>query len=331
MVRSIARRILAVPLVAKLVGANVIIVASAVLLQSFAFSGRTAELVTVVIGLSAALLVNLVLVRVALKPIDELENLAERVSGGDFEARGEPSVFADKELARLGQTVNQLLDALAAERRRIQELGAQVMRAQDVERASISRELHDSIAQTLAAVRFQVAAASREADQSEARNRLAAVNAMISSAMEEIMNVSYTLHSRVAEDLGIEAALRALARQVRERSGVEVTLQVNHSTIAPAAIPPATSATLFKVAEEVLRSIETRSDAGTAVINLVLAEGSVSIEITDDGDVAEIPLMPGLNQVKDRVLLAGGKMTIGTTESGGMRVRAEMKTMRAAS
>jgi signal transduction histidine kinase len=205
------------------------------------------------------------------------------------------------------------------------------MQAQDVERASISRELHDSIAQTLAAVRFQVAAAARETDAGETRNRLAAVNAMISSAMEEIMNVSYTLHSRVAEDLGIEAALSALARQVRDRSGIEVTVNVKHAALSTGAISPSLSATLFRVAEEVLRSIETRSDAGSASVDLMVAETFVSIEITDDGDSAEIPLLPGLNSVKDRVLLAGGKMTIGTTESGGMKVRAEMKTMRAAS
>jgi signal transduction histidine kinase len=329
--RSIVNRILGVPLVAKLIGANVIIVASAVLLQALAFQGRRAEVVTVITGLAFALLVNLLLVRLALRPIVELEELASRVSHGDFDARGEASLFADKDLAGLRNTVNDLLDSLAAERRRIQDLGAQVVRAQDVERASVSRELHDSIAQTLAAVRFQLAAAGRETQPGEMRNRLAAANGMISSAMEEIVSVSYSLHSRVAEDLGIEAALRTLARQVEERSGIDVTVRVGCGS-GTIPVSGATSATLYKVAEEALRSVEIRGGAKSAIVSLFVTNGSVNIEVTDDGATTdEVPIRPGLISVKDRVLLAGGKMSIEIEPAGGMTVTAELKTMRAAS
>jgi len=332
MLKNLARRILGVPLVAKLIGANIIIVASAVLLQALAFSGRRAELLTVIIGLTAALVVNLLLVRLALRPIEELEDLASRVSQGDFDARGTPSLYADKDLAHLRDTVNELLDSLAAERKRIQELGAQVVEAQDIERATVSRELHDSIAQTLAAVRFQLAAAGREAQLGDMRNRLAAANGMISSAMEEIVNVSYSLHSRVAEDLGIETALRTLARRVEERSDLDVAVRINYTATGASAFAGATSATLYRVAEEALASIEMRGGAKSAVVSLNVTDAAVNIEVTDDGRVIDgVAIRPGLISVKDRVLLAGGKMTIDAAPSGGMRVMAELRTMRAAS
>jgi signal transduction histidine kinase len=331
MLQNLARRVLGVPLVAKLIGANVIIVASAVLLQSLAFSGRRAELLNVIIGLAAALCVNLLLVRLALRPIEELEDLAHRVSNGDFDARGAPSLYADKDLARLRDTVNELLDSLAAERKRIQELGAQVVEAQDIERATVSRELHDSIAQTLAAVRFQLSAAGRETQVGEMRNRLAAANGMISSAMDEIVNVSYSLHSRVAEDLGIEAALRTLARQVEERSGLDVMVRINHGA-AVNRIGGATAATIYRVANEALRSSELSGRATSVVVSLSVTDVSVNIEVTDDGeDTDAVAIRPGLISMKDRVLLAGGKMTIDAAPSGGMRVMAELRTMRAAS
>lgn len=332
--RRIYRRLLAVPLAAKLIGANVIVVASAILTQSVVFAGRNgAELVTVIVALAAASLVSVLLVRVALRPIEELEDLAERVSAGDFEARGDPSPFADKDLSRLGATVNSLLDSLAAERKRIQSLGAEVVRAQDLERANVSRELHDSIAQTLAAVRFQLAAAMREEEPGEVRNRLAAANGMISAAMDEVMNVSYSLHSRVAEDLGLEAALGTLVRQVHDRSGLEVT--VNTSPVAHA-IPSGVSATLFRVAEEALRDIEMRSEAKSATVDLRVLDGRVRIEIAGDGRGAssglhDLGLRSGLASVKDRVMLAGGKMAIDSTSRGGTLVIAELQTMKAAS
>ena len=332
MIKSLARRILGVPLVAKLIGANVIIVASAVLLQALAFAGRRAELVTVIVALAAALVVNLLLVRLALRPIEELEELAERVSAGEFDARGAPSLYADKDLARLRDTVNDLLDSLAAERKRIQDLGAQVVEAQDIERATVSRELHDSIAQTLAAVRFQLAAAARETQIGEMKNRLAAANGMISAAMEEIVTVSYSLHSRVAEDLGIEAALRALAAQVESRARFTVDISVTDGSRTLSAIPGVTAATLYRVVEESLRSAEERQDVSSVRISLYATDSTVNIEVADDSDRnGDSAVHSGLASVKDRVLLAGGRMKIDTAPSGGTRVTAELRTMKAAS
>jgi signal transduction histidine kinase len=235
-----------------------------------------------------------------------------------------PSPYADKDLTRLSETVNGLLDSLAQERKRIQDLGAQVVRAHDVERANVSRELHDSIAQTLAAVRYQLVAASREEDPGEVRNSLAAANGMISAALEEVVNVSHNLHSRVAEDLGLEAALGTLARQVEGRSGATVEIVVSSRAQA---IPPAVSATLFRVAEEALRELEMHRDGKSATVNVDAGDGFVRLEVTFDG---EQPAPPGLTLMKDRVTLAGGSMTI-ENRNGGTRVTAELKPMKVAS
>ncbi|HZI99124.1 MAG TPA: histidine kinase [Gemmatimonadaceae bacterium] len=325
MMSGLTRRILGVPLVAKLIGANVIIVASAFVLQASAVSslGR-AEIVTAVAALALASVVNFLLVRLALKPVRELETLALRVTEGEFDARGVSSPYADKDLARLSDTVNSLLDSLAEERRRIQDLGADVVRAHDVERASVSRELHDSIAQTLAAVRYQLAAAGREEESSEIRNSLAAANAMISTAMDEIVTMSNSLHSRVAEDLGLEAALGTLARHVESTSGAAVEVIVSSQAKR---LPPAVSATLFRVAEEALRELEMHRGGKSATVSVDAGEGHVRLEVFYDGHE---PARAGLSLMKDRVMLAGGVMTI-ENQNGGTRVTAELKRMKAAS
>ena len=322
---TLKRRILSVPLVAKLIGANVIIVASVFLLQASAISRLSrGEIAVAVVALSLASLVNFLLVRLALKPIAELEMLAVRVNKGEFDARSVQSPYADKDLSRLSETVNSLLDSLAEERRRIQDLGAQVINAHDVERANVSRELHDSIAQTLAAVRYQLAAAAREDEPAEVRNSVAAANAMIASAMDEIVSMSKSLHSRIAEDLGLEAALGTLARQVKGRSGTVVEIVVSpHARL----LPPAVSSTLFRVAEEALREIEMQRDGKAATLSVDAGDGFVRLEVVYDG---EGPARAGLTLMKDRVTLAGGMMTI-ENRNGGTRVTAEIKRLRAAS
>jgi len=334
LMQRLSRLVLGVPLVGKLIGANVVIVAAAVVAHSLVASGSGRfDMVVVVVALALASLVNFLLVRIALRPIDDLEDLAERVSAGDFAARGTPSPFADASLLRLGNTVNGLLDSLAAERRRIQDLGAEVVYAQDAERARVSRELHDSIAQTLAAVRFQLSAAGTEA-RGELKDRIAAANSLVGAAMEEVKNVSYSLHPRVAEDLGLEAALDTLARQVENRSGIAVSVT---SRVAGAPIPVNIAATLFRVAQEALRNIEMHSHAGSATVDVMSHNGRIRVEVADDGcgfDPASVR-SPGarsaLASVKDRVTLAGGVLNIVSAPNGGTRVTAELNTMRVAS
>jgi signal transduction histidine kinase len=332
--QRIIRRILGVPLLGKVLGANVLIVVAMLAAHAFAVgpqnSGEVAIIATTIVLASA---ISLYLVGLALRPVRELERLASRISQGEFDARVSRSPFADADLAHLASTVNGLLDALAAERKRIQDLGAEVVYAQDEERSRASHELHDSIAQTLAAVRFQVAAASAEATP-DMKNRLIAISSLLGSAMEDVRNVSYSLHPRVAEDLGLEAALTALAGQVHQRSGIKVNVS---ASIEGRQVPSNVSTTLFRVAQEALRNIEMHSRAKTANVEICSRDDSIRIEVSDDGKgfdqrLAQIPVgRSGLALVRDRVALAGGSMQVDSSPNGGTRVVAEMKTLRAAS
>ena len=330
----IYRCILGVPLVAKLIGANVIIVAASIAVQAaFVRGASRAELFAVVVALAGASVANVFLVRLALDPIRQLQDLANRVSAGEFAARVDPSPLADMHLTQLTTTLNGLLDSLAGERSRIQALGAEVVFAQDAERARISRELHDSIAQTLAAARFQVVAARGEAP-AELQNKLTAIGSLLGSVMEQVKNVSYSLHPRVAEDLGLESALTSLAKQVYERSRVKVNVTVS---IAGEPLPQNISATLFRVAQEALRNIEMHASAKSASIDVNGRNGSIRIEVSDDGcgfdqAWAVVPACgSGLARVRDRVALAGGSMSVDSIPNGGTRVTAELKTLKAAS
>ncbi len=325
----LVQALLGVPLVAKLIGANVLIVASAIAVQIFAFgSSHQAELLSLLGALAIASAVNVFLVRLALKPIADLEAVSGRVSNGEFTARTVPSPFADAELAHLAITVNGILDSLAVERRRIQLLAAEVVHAQDAERARVARELHDSIAQTLAAVRLQLSATAANA-QADLKNQIVAASALVGSALEEVKNVSYSLHPRVAEDLGLETALGALANQVKERSGTHVYFRFS---VDGPPVPKNVSATLFRVAQEALRNIEMHSRAKYATVEVVAKEGLIRIEVADDGcgfDPAQVvsgAQKTGLSTVKDRINLAGGSMKIDSIPNGGTRVVAELRT-----
>ncbi|HXL86837.1 MAG TPA: histidine kinase, partial [Gemmatimonadaceae bacterium] len=154
------RAILGIPLELKLLGANLIIVVVAVLLfgANSIQPGRLGDAYVFVVALIIGAAVNLALVKLALRPIDALERVARRVSEGRLAERVPASLVADSGVAHLSRTINEMLDSLEAGRDRMRKLGAEVVYAGERERARVARELHDSVAQNIAAATFQITA-----------------------------------------------------------------------------------------------------------------------------------------------------------------------------
>ncbi|HVS61652.1 MAG TPA: histidine kinase, partial [Gemmatimonadaceae bacterium] len=257
----------------------------------------------------------------ALRPINALERVAKRVSEGRLSERVPASIVADRELNHLSTTINEMLDTLEAGRDRMRKLGAEVVYAEERERAQVARELHDSVGQTLAAASFQVTAAAHEIGSHDASPRLAEVRELLRTAVEEIRNVSRSLHPRVATDLGLPTALEALGDATQQRSLVEVRVNVD---ICGVVIPAALSATLYRVAQEALRNVERYADAGRATVSLRARPGYVELEVNDDGHGFEgSPERrggSGFATMRERLSLAGGELHIDTAGDHGTRV-----------
>jgi len=321
------RATLGVPLDIKLLGANLIILGVAVLALLGPVQlgpGHLSDLYVVVAALIVGATVNFALVKVALRPINALERVAKRVSEGRLSERVPISLLADRELTHLSNTVNEMLDSLAAGRNRMRKLGAEVVYAEERERAQVARELHDSVGQTLAAASFQIAAAANEIGSHPGAARLATVRELLRTALEEIRNVSRSLHPRVAADLGLPSALEALGDATRERSLVDVRVNVDVSGVV---IPLALSATLYRVAQEALRNVEKHADAGHATVSLRARPGYVELEVSDDGRGFEGPLEKqrndsGFAKMRERLSLAGGELHIDIAADRGTRVTA---------
>jgi signal transduction histidine kinase len=319
------RALLRVSLEVKLVGANLIIVGLAVVIlfaPARLLPGPLTDIYVVLTALIVGAMVNLVLVRLALRPINELERVSKLVSEGRLSERVPASIVADRELMHLSTTINEMLDSLAAGRERMRKLGAEVVYAEERERAQVARELHDSVGQTLAAATFQIAAVAHEIGNHSASARLAGVRELLRTALEEIRNVSRSLHPRVATDLGLPTALEALGDATQQRSLIDVQVTVDIDGVT---IPSALAATMYRVAQEALRNVERHADAGRATVSLRARPGYVELEVKDDGRGFEGPMEKkraesGLATMRERLSLAGGELHIDTAGDRGTRV-----------
>jgi two-component system sensor histidine kinase UhpB len=219
------RLILEVPLEMKLLGANLIIVGVAglllfgpVRLQPTRLTDASIIMTVLILGAT----VNFVLVRLALGPIESLERVARWVSEGRLAERVPVSIVADHELARLSKTINEMLDSLAAGRERVKKLGAEVIYAEERERAQVAQELHDSVGQKLADASFQIAAAANEMKSDARATRLAEAKALLRMSIDEIRNIAGLSHPHVVFDLGLPRALEQLRDATRHHSLADV-------------------------------------------------------------------------------------------------------------
>jgi signal transduction histidine kinase len=204
-VPAILRWILGAPLWMKLLGSNAIIAIAALVAVRIASNhGESfALLERALLGtLAAALVINTSLVLVALRPLRTLERTVSEVRRGNTMARVPPSLLADRDMARVGSTLNLLVDTLVEDQARSRELAALVISQAELDQLRIAHELHESTAQQLAAQVMQISAIARDTSDAHTRGRLEEVRAMASDTLEH---------------------LRTLAREIRPGARSEVS------------------------------------------------------------------------------------------------------------
>jgi len=311
---------LRVPLAVKLTGANLLVVA---LLLSFWLAAGGAVNAVVALATAGVIALHLTLVLVALRPIRDLETVAARVWQGDYAARVERSVIADREVLRVGSMFNLLLDGLASDRMRLRALASEVIAAGDRERAALARELHDSTAQHLAALQLQLAAAARDATDPDLAARLRDARDAAASTLEEVRVLSHTVHPAVLDTLGLDAALRRLARDASHGNGVDIDVDAQ---LGSESLPSNVAAVLYRVAQEAVRNAIRHADPHRVRVNLLRGPGTVTLEVHDDGRGFDLEAAErrrsgmGLLSMRERTALIDGTLDVKTTAGGGTTV-----------
>lgn len=274
------------------------------------------------LSLGLVLILNTALVAWALRPLAVLEETARRVSEGDYQARARMPLLADRNLARIGDTLNALIDKVATERARVRALAAEVVAAGDRERAHIARELHDGTAQSLSALDMVLASVLADPASEPLRAQLVAVRDIAAGSLSEVRTLSHNVHPRVLDDLGLAAALGSLARRVLGESGPTVEVHAD-----PIDLSPTIASVLYRVGFEAVHNAIRHASAKTIRVELEADARSVTLRIVDDGcgfSVASLGEKRGIGLfvMEERLSLVDGRLSIKSSPRGGTEVRA---------
>ncbi|HEX6313645.1 MAG TPA: ATP-binding protein [Gemmatimonadaceae bacterium] len=318
--------LLRLPITGKIAGANALIALAAVMVARFGgIVGQAPKLWAVLlISLAVAMVVNCALVFVALRPLKDLEDTARRVWQGELDARVPPSIVADAGVQRVGNTLNLLLDGLSADQARLRYLATQVIQAGDRERANLARELHDSTAQSLAALLLELSVLAAENNDPRLDERISRVRSIVGEVLDEVRMLAHTVHPRVLDDLGLVAALQLLVRESRQRSEVDLEFDSPSSF----ELDPTCASALYRIAQEAVGNAIRHAGARTVRIRLRQRHSDAELEVIDDGSgfvmdvVARRRPGMGLFTMRERAALVGGRLSVQSTPGEGTRVLA---------
>jgi two-component system sensor histidine kinase UhpB len=271
------------------------------------------ELTVLAIGLGAMLVVNAVLLRASLRPLDGLTSLMERV---DLLRPGQRlAVTGTADVARLIRTFNDMLDRLEAERGMS---SARALAAQEGERQRIARELHDEIGQSLTAVLLGL---KRVVDRAPEHlgPELRAVQELTRASLDEVRQVARRLRPGVLEDLGLHSAMNALVADVVEASRLPVA---RHLDPHLPGLDADSELVLYRIAQESLTNIARHAHASRVELSLTGGPHTVLLRIADDGcGLAGSSEGAGIRGMRERALLIGADLSLGPAPEGGTEVR----------
>ncbi|MBV9727188.1 MAG: PAS domain-containing protein, partial [Gammaproteobacteria bacterium] len=206
-------------------------------------------------------------------------------------------------------------------------LSMRMMHMQDEDRRRISRELHDSAGQLLAALGMELTSLIRKAGplSPELAEGIGGSLQLVQQLTQEIRTASYLLHPPLLDEVGLSSALRWYVVGLSKRSGIAITLKLDDGL---GRLPRELEAALFHIVQESLTNIHRHSGSKTAMLRIDRMGGRLRLEIEDAGSgipaekLLEIQTLAsgvGIAGMRERVQHFNGDMRI-TSMNPGTRI-----------
>ena len=229
----------------------------------------------------------------------------------------------EKDELNLLHTIGDLL-GVAVERARLH--ARRLEAAQTEERNRLAREIHDTIAQDLSAIAFQLEAAeallAQKSEPERVRRSVTAALDLTRKGLEEARRSVLDLRAAPLEGRTLPVALASLAQE----AGVAF-----ESAQAAVPLPPAVEVGLYRIAQEALQNALRHAAASRIVIGLETSLDQVRLTVQDDGKGFPEGTSSGrfgLIGMRERARLLGGSFQVESSPGAGTRITAEVPLRR---
>jgi signal transduction histidine kinase len=212
-------------------------------------------------------------------------------------------------------------------RQALEQLSAKLVDAQEMERRTISRELHDQVGQTLNAVLVETANLAKRIPPEDAASLryLDNIRTFADSSVNSIRDIALLLRPSMLDDLGLIPALEWQAREVSRRSGIHVKVAAEN---VPDSIPDEMRTCIYRVVQEALQNASRHSGAKSVVVTVRQDtvnkdDRALVLSVEDDGSGFDPERTRGLGMLgmEERVRQLGGHFEVRSTPGTGTTLR----------
>lgn len=212
--------------------------------------------------------------------------------------------------------------AISAE---LRQTSAKVLNAQEEERRTIARELHDEVGQALTAIRVELDVAQRRLGVAGAApDVLHEAQSITDGALQTVRNLSQLLHPAALDDLGLPAVIDASLRGLARRHNIRARL---HQVGMQERLPREVELAAYRIVQEALTNVARHAQATECEVSLTQLDDRLLIEVEDNGvgfvDDNDRPIVArglGLVSVRERAVRLGGTFNVLSAPGAGTRL-----------
>ena len=208
--------------------------------------------------------------------------------------------------------------------RKLRELSLSVLRIQDDERRRVARDLHDTVGQTLTALKITLNTLENEvARYPRTADFFTELNGLADQALREIRTTSYLLHPPLLDEAGFAAAAAWYVEGFNKRSPTQVILQLPEGIRLPGSV----EIVLFRVLQESLTNITKHAGSATVDVLLQVDQNVISLSVRDYGKGISAERLAKMNGsgsdvgvgiagMRERLKELGGRLGIESDSTG---------------
>ena len=240
-------------------------------------------------------------------------------------------VASDAELKKSRQQSSILLTQSVGMQRELRYLSHQLLSAQEDERRTISRELHDSVGQTLVGIHLNLASLSKSSSVNTKglKKKITSTQQMVQRSMKSVQRFARQLRPAQLDDLGLVATLHAYLKEYSLRTGI----RVGFNAFAGAdALGSEKRTVLYRVVQEALNNVSKHARATQVTVRIKPMKQALLLEVSDNGRAFSVQRVMagkehrrlGLLGMRERIEMIRGQFSVESVPGRGTRVCAQI-------
>ncbi len=255
------------------------------------------------------------------RPLIKLRKAVTSVGSGNLDARVE--IDDNDEIGELAESFNFMTSKLKLQNEQLLEERAgrlsSVIDGQEIERQRLSREMHDGVGQALSAIKLKLELASRT-DEQKIKTVVTQAKDLVDQTIEEVRAICRSLTPPALKEFGPITAIRRLAEDAAQNSGLKLIFTVTGTLNNPAM---KSGTYLYRIAQEAVNNVVKHAQAETLELDIRINENNLEFICRDDGKGFDTALVLGGNGIlnmKERAMLIDGHFILNAKPGTGTEI-----------